>query len=115
ALWTSLTTFDPILHTDSKLGRTWVSQLLPSKMSLLAYSDDDGASWLPSQGSGINSGVDHQTIGAGPYAPGPVKALGTYPRIVYYCSQDIAMAQCATSLDGGRTFGVAVPIYSIAQ
>jgi hypothetical protein len=115
ALWTSLTTFDPILDTDGKLGRTWVSQLLPSKMSLLAYSDDDGASWLPSQGSGINSGVDHQTIGAGPYAPGPVKALGTYPHIVYYCSQDIAMAQCATSLDGGRTFGVAVPIYSIAQ
>jgi hypothetical protein len=115
ALWTSLTTFDPILDTDAKLGRTWVSQLLPTKMSLLAYSDDDGASWLPSQGSGINSGVDHQTIGSGPYAPGPIKTLGTYPRIVYYCSQDIAMAQCATSLDGGRTFGVAVPIYTIAQ
>ena len=52
ALWTSVTTFDPILDTDQKLGRTWVSQLLPSKMSLMAYSDDDGASWLPSQGCG---------------------------------------------------------------
>jgi hypothetical protein len=115
ALWTSLTTFDPILHTDAKLGRTFVSQLLPTKLSLLAYSDDDGASWLPSQGSGINSGVDHQTIGAGPFAPGPLKTLASYPRIVYYCSQDIAMAQCATSLDGGRTFGVAVPIYNLTQ
>jgi hypothetical protein len=115
ALWTSLTTFDPILYTDQKLGRTYVSQLLPSKMSLLAYSDDDGANWLPSQGSGINSGVDHQTLGAGPFAPGPVKAAASYPRILYYCSQDIAMAQCATSLDGGRTFGPAVPIYNLTQ
>ncbi|HYX26843.1 MAG TPA: fibronectin type III domain-containing protein [Thermoanaerobaculia bacterium] len=115
ALWTSVTTFDPILDTDQKLGRTWVSQLLPSKMSLMAYSDDDGASWLPSQGSGINSGVDHQTIGSGPFAPGVLKAAASYPHIVYYCSQDIAMAQCATSLDGGRTFGPAVPIYTLTQ
>ena len=112
---TSVTTFDPILYTDPKLGRTYVSQLLPTKMSLMAYTDDDGASWLPSQGSGINSGVDHQTLGAGPFAPGVLKTAASYPRIVYYCSQDIATAQCATSLDGGRTFGVAVPIYNITE
>jgi hypothetical protein len=115
APWTSITTFDPILYTDPKLGRTYVSQLLPTKLSLMGYTDDDGASWLPSQGSGINSGVDHQTIGCGPFAPGVLKAAASYPRIVYYCSQDIAMAQCATSLDGGRTFGVAVPIYNLTQ
>jgi len=45
APWTSVTTFDPILYTDPKLGRTYVSQLLPSKMSLMGYTDDDGASW----------------------------------------------------------------------
>jgi hypothetical protein len=112
---TSVTTFDPILYTDPKIGRTYVSQLLPTKMSLLEYTDDDGVSWNPSQGSGINSGVDHQTIGAGPFAPGPVKLAASYPRIVYYCSQDVATAQCATSLDGGRTFGLAVPIYNLTQ
>jgi hypothetical protein len=84
-------------------------------MSLMAYTDDDGATWRPSQGSGINSGVDHQTIGGGPYAPGVLQTLGTYPSILYYCSQDIAMAQCASSLDGGRTFGVAVPIYNLTE
>ena len=115
ATLTSQVTFDPILYTDPQLGRTYVSQLLPTKLSLMAYTDDDGASWLPSQGSGINSGVDHQTIGGGPYAPGLLQTLGTYPSILYYCSQDIAMAQCATSLDGGRTFGVAVPIYNITE
>ena len=115
ALQTSLTTFDPILYTDPKLGRTYVSQLLPTKLSLMAYTDDDGATWLPSQGSGINSGVDHQTLGSGPFAPGVLQTAATYPRILYYCSQDIATAQCATSLDGGRTFGVAVPIYNISE
>jgi len=115
ATLTSQVTFDPILYTDPQLGRTYVSQLLPTKLSLMAYTDDDGASWLPSQGSGINSGVDHQTIGGGPFAPGVLKTLASYPSILYYCSQDIAMAQCATSLDGGRTFGVAVPIYNLTQ
>jgi len=115
ATLTSQITFDPILCTDQALGRTFVSQLLPAKVSLMAYTDDDGATWLPSQGSGINSGVDHQTIGTGPFAPGVLKTLASYPRIVYYCSQDIGLAQCATSLDGGRTFGVAVPIYNLTQ
>ncbi len=112
ATLTSLTTLDPILYTNPGLGRTYVSQLLGAT-SLLAYSDDDGATWLPSQGAGIASGVDHQTIGGGPFAPGVLKTLASYPEILYYCSQAIATAQCATSLDGGRTFGVAVPIYNL--
>jgi hypothetical protein len=115
ALQTSQVTFDPILYTDPKLGRTFVSQLLPTKLSLMAFTDDDGAAWSPSQGSGINSGVDHQTIGGGPFAAGLLKPLTSYPHILYYCSQDIAMAQCATSLDGGTTFGPAVPIYNLTQ
>jgi hypothetical protein len=116
ALWTSLITFDPLLFTDQALGRTFVSQLLPTKVSLMAYSDDDGATWLPSQGAGINSGVDHQSIGGGPPAPGALlQPLLGYPHMVYYCSQDVALAQCAASLDGGQTFGLAMPIYNITQ
>jgi hypothetical protein len=69
---TSVVTSDPILFMDSQAGpnrtnRTFASQLL-GKTSLMSYSDDDGATWHVSQGSGINSGVDHQTVGAGPYA-----------------------------------------------
>jgi len=115
ALQTSQVTFDPILYTDPTLGRTFVSQLLPTTMSLLAFSDNDGITWSPSQGSGINSGVDHQTIGGGPFAAGLLKPVTSYPHILYYCSQDIAMAQCATSLDGGTNFGPAVPIYNLTQ
>ena len=108
---TSINTLDPILYTDSDAGasrtnRTFVSQLA-GKASLMSFTDDDGATWTPSQGSGINSGVDHQTIGGGPYArnaDGSLKGgavqlpgldLQTYPNAVYYASQDIGLSQIA--------------------
>jgi len=124
---TSVTSFDPILFTDSGTNRTFVSQLLPSKVSLMSFTDDDGNSWTPSQGSGINSGVDHQTVGGGPYAKnadgslkgGAIQKPGAgakfYPNAVYYASQDIGLAEIARSDDGGLTFGVAVPMYDITQ
>jgi hypothetical protein len=117
ALQTSLITFDPILYTDAGLGRTYVSQLLPTKISLMAYTDDDGVTWNPSQGAGINSGVDHQTVGGGPFSRNGLLASlpHLYSNAIYYCSQDVALAECAVSLDGGVTFGLAVPIYNITQ
>ncbi len=119
---TSRTSFDPILFTDSGTNRTFVSQLLPSKVSLMSFTDDDGETWTPSQGSGINSGVDHQTVGGGPYAKnadgslkGGAVRLTAYPNAVYYASQDIAVAEIARSDTGGLTFGVAVPMYDLTQ
>jgi hypothetical protein len=128
---TSLVSLDPILFTDSDAGahrtnRTFVSQLL-GKLSAMAFTDDDGANWTISQGSGINSGVDHQTVGGGPYArnidgslkggavqlPGPNGQI--YPHAVYYASQDIGLAEIARSDNGGFTFGVAIPMWTLAQ
>ena len=128
---TSLVSSDPILFTDSDMGalrtnRTFVSQLL-GKTSLMSFTDDDGANWTPSQGSGINSGVDHQTIGGGPYAkntdgslkgaaiqhPGPNGQI--YPNAIYYASQDAGLAEIARSDDGGFTFGVALPMWTLVQ
>jgi Big-like domain-containing protein len=112
-LTTSKVTFDPILFTDRDLGRTFVSQLLPIKESLTAFSDDDGETWTPSQGAGIGSGVDHQTIGGGPFASGLLQPLTSYQHSVFFCSQDDAEANCASSVDGGLTFGPAVPMYTL--
>ena len=128
---TSLTSLDPILFTDSDAGphrtnRTFVSQLA-GKISLMAFTDDDGATWTPSQGAGINSGVDHQTLGGGPYArnaDGSLKGaavqlpgldLQLYPNAVYYASQDIGLAQIARSDNGGLTFGLAIPMWTLVQ
>jgi hypothetical protein len=109
------TSLDPILFTDHVTGRTFESQLA-GKTALTCYTDNDGDSWNPTSGSGINSGVDHQTIGGGIYSPNdPIGPLTSYPNQVYYCSQDIADANCAASHDGGLTWGPAVPMYDLTQ
>ncbi|HEY2973448.1 MAG TPA: hypothetical protein VGJ48_13125 [Pyrinomonadaceae bacterium] len=114
-LTTSINTNDPILFTDSKTGRTFVSQLVVgTKQSLSAYTDDDGDTWKPSQGSGINTGVDHQTIGGGPFGS-TASPIGPYQHAVYYAAQDIALAEFAMSLDGGQTYGPGVPMYNLTQ
>ena len=110
----STVSLDPILFTDHQTGRTFESQLTGVD-SATCYTDDDGATWQPSTGGGIPSGVDHQTIGGGPFSADGVGALptSTYPNAAYYCSQDIAAAFCAVSRDGGTTFGAGVPTYSL--
>jgi hypothetical protein len=105
---------DPILFTDDGhfggTNRTFSSQL-NGATSELSFTDDDGDDWVPTQGSGQPAGVDHQTVGGGPYAS-PAPAVHTYPHAIYYCSQDIATAFCSRSDDGGLTFGPGVPIYT---
>lgn len=109
---TAVNSFDPILFTDHDTGRTFVSHLLLNPLaSASAFTDTDGTSWTPSQGAGAGSGVDHQTMGGGPHATLPAGAL--YKNAVYYCAQDIAFANCALSLDGGITFGPAIPMYDL--
>ena len=110
----STVSLDPILFTDHETGRTFESQLTGAD-SATCYTDDDGKTWSPSTGGGIPSGVDHQTIGGGPFSANGVGALPTssYKNAVYYCSQDIATAFCAVSRDGGTTFGAGVPTYSL--
>jgi len=104
---------DPILFTDDGhfggTNRTFSSQL-NGVTSELSFTDDDGDNWLPTQGSGQPAGVDHQTVGGGPYAA-PAPSLHTYSHAIYYCSQDIATAFCSRSDDGGLTFGAGIPIY----
>jgi hypothetical protein len=112
-LLTSLVTLDPILFTDHNTNRTFVSQL-SADCSLLAFTDDDGASWVQNPiGCGLASGADHQSVGGGAFAA-PLSGAG-YADSVYYCAQLIATAQCALSLDGGLTFDPALPIYTLLQ
>ena len=118
------------LFTDSQTGRTLVSQLLGTT-SLSAFTDDDGATYTVSQGGGIASGVDHQTIGGGPFrscttaqtlanptACAPLAARGpltAYPNAVYYASQDLGDAAMALSQTGGLTYEEAHPMYTLVQ
>jgi PKD repeat protein len=111
---------DPILFTDRVTGRTFVSQLFGlTPFNGMDMTDDDGANYLPSQGSGIGSGIDHQTIASGPFHT-PIPTGATYSHAVCYCAQDglnsndTGIANCAMSIDGGLTFGPAVPVYALS-
>src|ERR1043166_3621562 len=108
---------DPILFTDRATGRTFTSQLAGA-CSKAAYPDtadpfNDGDQWVPSQGCGVPAGIDHQTFGGGPLHT-PLTTGVAYPHGVYYCSQyGTQAASCALSVDGGLTFGPAIPIYTV--
>jgi hypothetical protein len=109
---------DPILFTDHVTGRTFVSQLLglTPAGSTTEFTDDDGKTFQQSEGSSAPSDIDHQTIGGGPFHdPVPPGVDPLYPHAVYYSSQSIGEARAALSVDGGRTFGPAVPLYTVAQ
>jgi hypothetical protein len=107
---------DPIGFTDPVTGRSFTGQLtLLSPSCKTSYTDDDGQTWIPTQGSGIASGVDHETIGGGIYHA-PIPSLPTpYNHAVYYCSQEGEPGSgppsfCSRSDDGGLTFGPSVPL-----
>lgn len=106
---------DPIgFVDDGHFGgpnRVFTSQL-NLVTSETSFSDDDGNTWSPTQGSGQPAGVDHQTVGGGPYSfPKPLLAT-SYPHAIYYCSQDVVTAFCSRSDDGGLSFGIGVPLYT---
>jgi hypothetical protein len=130
SLTTQFATLDPILFTDSQTGRTIISQLA-GPTSLSEFTDNDGQTYTPSQGSGIASGVDHQTIGGGPFrlctaaqmSATPVQCeelalrgpLTSYSDAVYYASQDEGDASMALSQDGGLTYEEAHTMYTLVQ
>src|SRR2546430_7511535 len=68
------------------------------------------AGWSPNPGP-LGSGIDHETIGGGPYHT-PAPSHGPYPNAVYYCSQDLVTAFCLRSDDGGVTYGPPIPTYT---
>lgn len=112
---------DPIGVVDETTGRMFSDQLAV-KSSLLGLSDDNGNTWTASQGAPVNPGVDHQTLGVGRLAEPLYSQLdGNNPLYngfahgVYYASQDIALAQAGLSVDGGQSFGAAVPMYTLVE
>ena len=127
ALWenksapSSQVDFDPIFYTDRATGRSIVHLLTfagnvivgESSVTDTAAPGNDGDVWTPSNGTGIGSGIDHQTVGGGHYAP-PFNVVppGTAPNAVYYCSQALVDASCARSDNGGINYGPSTVIYS---
>jgi len=101
----SVINIDPILFTDSSVGTTYAGGLGP-QCSALSSTTNDGGSW--SQMGNACAGSDHESIAAGPWH-GSKPLLATANRVVYYCGQNGAQS-CATSQNGGTTFGAPVTV-----
>jgi hypothetical protein len=126
--------YDPILFTDHITGRTFVCQeagLTPAG-STIEWTDNDGDQMYASEGAAPSGGIDHQTIGGGPWhapvpanlvptpriptnPPGPPQAPVPYPHAVYYASQNVASATAQTSLDGGFSFPTNSPMFTASD
>ncbi|MGB8066730.1 MAG: hypothetical protein WCF38_03385, partial [Pseudolabrys sp.] len=113
---------DPILWTDQKTGRTFVSNNTTGATFEYAYSDNDGdpggltpLGWTELALAVPNGGADHETIGSGPY-PAALSALTTpvnHGQPVYYCSQDIVgPAACYRSDTQGASWNASVLAYT---
>ena len=128
ALWEDKSTpetnfgLDPILWTDQKSGRTFVSNFTGGANLTYAYTDsftpalNDGDQYVPAGIAPPNGGADHQTIGSGPF-PAAFSSLITlvnHGDVVYYCSQDlVGPAGCQRStVDLGSTWQNITPPYT---
>lgn len=118
-------TADPIFVSDfaydaegypdpTDFTRLFVVQLQLAN-STIAFSDDEGGSWTPTQGGGQPHGVDNQSMAAGPYHPSTPIPHPLYRHATYYCSHSIVNAFCSRSDDGTRTFAPSVGIFSPAD
>ena len=129
ALWedksanTTNTGLDPILWTDQKTGRTFVSNSTTGANAVYAYTDaaapfNDGDLWVEGGFSPPNGGADHETIGSGPY-PASLAILSNATNqgeAVYYCSQAVVgPASCQRSDDLGVSYGPGVVAYTGAM
>lgn len=112
---------DPYLYVDKRTSRVFtadyvdVGQPAPGECSTFSFTagaDAPAPSWT--NGVAGCEEADHQTVFAGPPAPGAttLRPVG-YPDVVYYCAAGVGAANasavtlCDRSLDGGRTFALA--------
>lgn len=96
------TTSDAFLEVDPVTGRVFTNDWTYA-CTTMSISDNQGGDWTYSPlGCGVGNGAfDHQSITTG--VPRSSEPIG-YSRMVYYCVASL----CASSLDGGLSFGPTV-------
>jgi hypothetical protein len=100
---THVQSFDPFLYVDVDTGRVFSDDIWPLGCGAAAWSDDQGATWTNNPASCGNPNVnDHQSLVTGKPRQLPTQL---YPKVVYRCVNNLGDSACATSLDGGLTWG----------
>jgi hypothetical protein len=96
-------TLDPYVYVDPQYGRVFDVDLTLAG-SYLSFSDDLGKTWTRGAAISVFGVNDHQTLFTGPPVLGLPTTDAEFPRVVYYCVNQVDGSFCARSLDGGRTF-----------
>lgn len=106
---TARSTSDPFLWVDQVTDRVFQVNMVSLACSHIAWSDDEGESWL---GNPMDCGPvpvnDHIKLATGPWA-GALSPAGNnpaYPNAVYYAYNKLVGGYMAVSLDGGASFPI---------
>jgi hypothetical protein len=105
---------DPYVYADPVTGRLFNIDLNLAAGGFLSYTDDAGKTWVSNPGCCGLPVDDHQSLFAGPATTlQPVAPL--YPRILYFCINQVGATSCTHSLDGGLSWSGSVPAYPGAE
>ena len=119
----SPTSNDPWLWVDPITDRIFDVQMGPLTHTWIAWSDDDGETWLGNPyDQGPTPVIDHIKLATGPWR-GLEQGVGygvigsanpVYETAVYFCYNKLAGVFCYTSFDGGATFPIGGQIIGLA-
>ena len=115
---TATDTSDPYLWVDPVTDRIFQVNMVSLVCSHIAWSDDEGATWL---GNPMDCGPvpvnDHIKLATGPWVGDaePLAGSPVYPNAVYYAYNKLVGAFMAVSLDGGATFPILSQMWSSAD
>jgi hypothetical protein len=95
---------DRVLVVDKATGRVFLDDTSLA-CTILAWTDDEGATWLHNPVACGGSATDHQKVAVGPRVGAFADPTGLqYKNVVYVCANGLSHDSCAISLDGGLTF-----------
>jgi len=109
---------DPILVTDKDTGRTFVSQLQAlTPTATMDITDDDGASYIRAQALELLQALTIRPSVSVHIMLQCLRALCIECGLLLFAggiretASNTGAANCALSVDGGLTFGPAIPVY----
>jgi hypothetical protein len=92
---------DRVLIVDKDTGRVLIDDTYLG-CTILAWSDDDGATWTNNPSACGSGATDHQKIAVGKRITLP--DTGLYANLIYVCANGLSHTDCGVSNDGGLTF-----------
>ena len=99
---------DRVLVVDRTTGRVFVDDTTLA-CTVLSWSDDLGQTWTVNPAACGGGATDHPKVAVGPRTLLADPTGRLYPNVVYICANSLSHTPCTTSVDGGVSFGPAVP------